>query len=97
MSLSHNYIVKPGIYQHFKGNFYEVVAHAHNSETLEELVIYRALYGECGTWVRPAHMFLEPVVVNGETKSRFTYVSSQDSVAFLVGELSAEVVRKENS
>lgn len=88
MSLQKKYVVQPGIYQHFKGNFYEVIGHAHHSETLEELIIYRALYGDCGTWIRPAHMFLEEIAVNGATKTRFTFISAQDSVSFLVKKLS---------
>lgn len=53
--------IEPGLYRHFKGNHYEVVGAAHHSETEEELVVYRALYGSCGLWVRPAEMFREKV------------------------------------
>lgn len=65
--------IKPGKYQHFKGNQYEVIGIANHSETLEELVIYRALYGNHGFWVRPLKMFLEEVEVNGKKVPRFKY------------------------
>ena len=64
--------VKPGRYIHFKGNKYEVIGMATHSETLEEMVIYRALYGDKNTWVRPASMWNEPVEHNGRTVKRFT-------------------------
>ena len=51
--------IKPGIYQHFKGNRYEVIGLASHSETMEPMVVYRALYGEHGLWVRPAAMWNE--------------------------------------
>ena len=53
--------ITPGIYRHFKGNRYEVVGLAKHSETLEPMVVYRALYGEGGLWVRPAAMWKEIV------------------------------------
>ena len=53
--------IKPGIYQHFKGNRYEVIGIASHSETMEPMVVYRALYGEHGLWVRPAAMWNETV------------------------------------
>ena len=60
-------------YRHCKGNLYEVVGVARHSETLEEMVVYRALYGEGGLWVRPMGMFLENVTVDGKTVPRFAY------------------------
>lgn len=66
--------VKPGRYIHYKGNPYQVVCVARHSETMEELVVYQALYGERGMWVRPSKMFLENVTVNGQTFPRFKYV-----------------------
>mgnify|MGYP002519969700 CR=1 FL=1 len=64
--------IRPGRYRHFKGNEYEVIGTARNSETLEEMVVYRALYGDGGLWVRPAKMWNEKVEYNGKTVSRFT-------------------------
>ncbi len=60
-----------GIYRHYKGNRYKVIGVAKHSETVEEMVVYEALYGEGGLWVRPKEMFLENVVINGETVERF--------------------------
>jgi len=67
--------IKPGRYRHFKGNEYEVVGVAKHSETLEEYVVYRALYGEGSLWVRPASMWNETVERDGKTYQRFTYIS----------------------
>lgn len=53
--------ITPGRYRHFKGNFYQVVGVARHSETEEQLVVYRPLYGEGGLWVRPYAMFAGPV------------------------------------
>ena len=64
--------IKPGRYRHFKGNEYEVIGVAKYSETMEELVVYRALYGEHGLWVRPASMWNETVERDGQTFRRFT-------------------------
>ncbi|WP_229768563.1 DUF1653 domain-containing protein [Tissierella pigra] len=58
-------------YRHFKGKEYLVLHIARHSETLEELVVYQALYGEKGIWVRPLDMFLEQVEVNGMLVNRF--------------------------
>lgn len=66
--------IKPGRYRHFKGNEYEVLFTALNSETCEPMVVYRALYGDEKIWVRPASMWNETVTVNGETKKRFEYL-----------------------
>ncbi len=63
-----------GRYRHFKGNEYEVIAIATHSETLEELVVYKALYGDGGVWVRPASMWEEAVVHEGKTVKRFTKI-----------------------
>jgi hypothetical protein len=66
--------IKPGRYRHFKGNEYEVLLTATNSETMEPMVVYRALYGEGGVWVRPASMWDEEVTRSGVTYKRFTYI-----------------------
>lgn len=63
--------IKPGRYRHFKGNEYEVIGTARHSETLEELVVYRALYDNGGLWVRPAAMWSEIVDRNGYYGPRF--------------------------
>ena len=68
------YPVRPGRYRHFKGNEYQVLGVARHSETEEEMVVYRALYGEGGLWVRPAAMWLENVTRDGVTQPRFTYI-----------------------
>jgi hypothetical protein len=66
--------IRIGRYRHFKGNEYEVLYLAKHSETLEPMVVYRALYGEHGVWVRPAHMWNETVERDGQTYTRFTYI-----------------------
>ena len=66
--------IKLGKYRHFKGNEYQVIGIAKNSETLEETVVYRALYGEKDLWVRPAYMWNETVERDGKTFKRFTYI-----------------------
>lgn len=67
-------ILKKGIYKHFKGNLYEVIDIALHSETMEEMVVYRALYGEERLWVRPALMWDEVIEHDGEKVKRFQYV-----------------------
>ena len=69
--------IKLGKYRHFKGNEYEVIGIAKHSETLEEMVIYRALYGEGGYWVRPISMWNEEITSNGKTFRRFTYIEEE--------------------
>lgn len=69
--------IKPGRYRHFKGKEYEVVGMASHSETLEPYVVYRALYGEGGLWVRPASMWNETVEREGKTFLRFTYIGEE--------------------
>jgi hypothetical protein len=66
--------IKLGKYRHYKGNEYQVISMATHSETLEPMVVYQALYGEKGIWVRPAHMWNELVEVNGQTVLRFAPV-----------------------
>lgn len=76
MPLSRKFImeIKPGRYRHFKGGEYEVIGIVRHSETDEELVLYKALYGDKEMWVRPVSMFLESVEVEGESKPRFKYI-----------------------
>jgi cyclomaltodextrinase / maltogenic alpha-amylase / neopullulanase len=66
-------ILPTGRYRHYKGNHYDVIGLARHSETLETLVIYRAVYGEGGLWVRPLSMFQEHVEVGGYIVPRFTH------------------------
>ena len=66
--------VKLGRYRHFKGNMYQVTGVATHSETLEPMVVYRALYGEGGLWVRPLSMWNETVEHEGKTVRRFEFV-----------------------
>ena len=66
--------IRPGRYRHFKGNEYEVLGVARHSETEEELVVYRPLYGEGGLWVRPVSMWTELVTRDGKTQPRFVYI-----------------------
>ena len=63
--------VTQGIYRHYKGSLYQVLHTAQHSETQEELVVYRCLYGEYGVWVRPLSMFSETVEVEGKQVPRF--------------------------
>ncbi|MEG1849511.1 MAG: DUF1653 domain-containing protein [Oscillospiraceae bacterium] len=69
--------IRPGRYRHFKGNEYEVLFTARHSETREEMVVYRALYGEGGLWVRPAAMWNEWVTRDGKTVCRFTRLEEE--------------------
>lgn len=68
--------IKPGKYRHFKGNCYEVIGVGRHSETMEEMVVYRALYGEHGLWVRPAAMWTEIVDRDGYHGPRFQFLES---------------------
>ena len=66
--------IRPGRYRHFKGKEYEVLYLARHSETEEEMVVYRALYGDYGVWVRPASMWNETIERDGQRYQRFTYI-----------------------
>ena len=66
--------LRPGRYRHFKGKEYELLFLATHSETLEPMVVYRALYGDFGLWVRPVSMWNETVERDGKTFRRFTYI-----------------------
>ena len=69
--------LKPGLYRHFKGNLYRLLYVAKHSETLEPMVVYRALYGDHSVWVRPASMWNETVQRDGRTFQRFTYIGKE--------------------
>jgi hypothetical protein len=66
--------LKPGKYRHYKGQDYEVFNIVRHSENEEQLVVYRCLYGDFSWWVRPLAMFMETVIIDGETIPRFNYV-----------------------
>lgn len=66
--------LKTGIYRHYKGNLYQVLHTARHSETNEWLVVYRALYGDYGVWVRPLAMFCESMEIDGKTLPRFELI-----------------------
>ena len=70
--------IAKGIYKHYKGNLYQVIEVATHSETQEELVVYRTLYGDYSMWVRPLGMFLELVSFEGEQVPRFSFVEPGD-------------------
>ncbi|MBQ7777988.1 MAG: DUF1653 domain-containing protein [Oscillibacter sp.] len=69
--------IKPGRYRHFKGNEYRVLSVARHSETQEPMVVYQALYGEQGVWVRPASMWNEEITRDGTTFRRFTLIEEE--------------------
>ena len=70
-------VTPPGLYRHYKGGLYRVLGTVRHSETLEPMTLYQALYGEQGLWVRPAAMFEESVVMDGEEKPRFERLQEQ--------------------
>ncbi|MBP2650916.1 MAG: hypothetical protein H6Q74_1741 [Firmicutes bacterium] len=69
-----------GIYQHYKGNYYEVIGIAKHSETLEQMVVYRQLYGNYDLWIRPLAMFNETIIVNGNHVKRFKYMRKTENI-----------------
>jgi len=70
--------IKPGVYRHYKGNLYRVYQVARHSETCEELVVYRCLYGDYDLWVRPLAMFTESVNLNGNDLPRFEWIAESE-------------------
>ncbi len=70
--------LKPGIYRHFKGNLYKLLHLAKHSETQESMVVYQALYGERGIWVRPAAMWNEQVDRDGYAGPRFDWIAEEE-------------------
>ncbi len=80
----HNRIVMTGeYYRHFKGNVYRVLHIAKHSETLEEMVVYQAMYGERGVWVRPMAMFEEVIERDGKSIRRFEPISKTEALAII--------------
>lgn len=69
--------LKPGKYRHFKGGEYELIGIATHSETMEPMVIYKALYGDGGLWVRPTGMWTQVVCKDGYKGPRFTYIDEK--------------------
>ena len=67
-------MIRKGIYEHYKGNKYELLYVANHSETLEKMVVYKALYGEGQIWVRPLSMWDEEITRDGKTFKRFEYI-----------------------
>jgi len=70
--------VKTGIYEHYKGNRYEVIDTVRHSETEELMVLYRALYGDEGLWVRPYTMFFETIIIDNKEVPRFHYIGKSN-------------------
>lgn len=70
--------MKTGIYEHYKGNRYEVIDTLRHSETEELMVLYRALYGDEGLWARPYTMFFEQITLNGVKQERFKYIGDKN-------------------
>jgi len=73
-------MLKKGVYEHYKGNKYELIEVAIHSETLEKMVVYRALYGDCKLWVRPLSMWEECVEIEGKKTPRFRFVDDSKLV-----------------
>ena len=69
--------IRPGLYRHFKGKSYRLLSIARHSESLEPMVVYEALYGEHGIWVRPASMWNETVEHEGKMVPRFEYAGTE--------------------
>ena len=69
--------IRPGVWRHFKGNEYRVLTVARHSETLDPMVVYQALYGDGGVWVRPAAMWNETVERDGRRVPRFTFIREE--------------------
>ena len=67
---------QPGVYEHYKGRRYELLGCARHTETEEEFVVYRALYGTYDLWVRPKAMFMETIIVDGREVPRFRLLSA---------------------
>lgn len=66
--------LQPGLYQHYKGNYYNILGICRHSETFEECVVYQSLYGDYGLWVRPLKLFQETIEHNGQNIPRFKFI-----------------------
>ena len=89
--------IPAGLYRHFKGNYYRALFVARDSETMEPVVVYRALYGDGGVWVRPADMWNETVEREGKRYRRFCPLSREERIRFyeqLFDEVSAAVLEE---
>lgn len=82
-SMTKEYYIKPGFYQHCKGMYYNVIGVVRNSETLHYKVLYQALYGDCGLCDRPFEMFKENVVRDGQTIPRFKFIADKVTAELL--------------
>lgn len=76
--ISQDFKMKQGLYEHYKGKHYQVIGICRHSETLEDMVVYRALYGDGSLWVRPKHMFEEEIVYEGLCRPRFQFIRAID-------------------
>lgn len=74
MSAAAKSLILGSLYEHYKGHRYKLLHVARHSETLEEYVVYQALYGDGGVWIRPLQMFLETVLINGKSIARFKHI-----------------------
>lgn len=74
--------IQKGVWQHYKGNFYEVLGTAKHTETEEEIVIYRSLYGNFDVWARPLVMFLEQIEFSGVKQPRFKFLEHKSTHEF---------------
>ena len=72
--------IQTGLYQHYKGQQYRVIGVARHSESEEELVVYQALYGAFGLWVRPLTMFLEQIEIAGQLQPRFALLQAEEKL-----------------
>ena len=83
ISLNFYYGMEGKFYRHFKGNVYRVLHIAKHSETLEDIVVYQAMYGERGIWVRPKAMFEEVIERDGKIFRRFEPISDEEAEKFI--------------
>ena len=75
-------MIQPGMYRHYKGDTYQVIGIAKHSETQEDLVVYRALYGAFGLWARPLEMFCEKVEIGEKIVPRFELIAEENGESY---------------